>query len=78
MEHSVIGMDIAKKVFQLHTGDSCTGRIERITLRRDEVLAFFAIYPTSLVALEACGHVSHLGLQARRGNALVDHLSPVA
>lgn len=35
--------------------DLCTGKIERIKLRRDEVLAFFANYPTSLVAIEACG-----------------------
>jgi len=48
MKHSVIGMDIAKKVFQLHTVDQCTGKIGRIKLRRDEVVAFFANYPTSL------------------------------
>lgn len=41
MKHNVIGMDIAKNVFQLHTVDSETGEIERIKLRRSEVLAFF-------------------------------------
>src|SRR6478752_7320403 len=40
MKHSVIGMDIAKRVFQLHSVDPTTGEIERIKLRRDEVLPF--------------------------------------
>lgn len=56
MKHSVNGMDIAKKVFQLHTVDQCVGRTERIKLHCDELLAFFAKYPTSLVAIEACGN----------------------
>ncbi|HHK4245168.1 TPA: IS110 family transposase [Pseudomonas aeruginosa] len=55
MKDSVIGMDIAKKVFQLHTVNRSSGTIERIKLRREEVLPFFANYPTSLVAIEACG-----------------------
>ena len=49
MKHSVIGMDIAKRVFQLHSVDPATGEIERIKLRRDEVLAFFAQRTASLV-----------------------------
>ncbi|WP_406833990.1 IS110 family transposase [Pseudomonas asiatica] len=55
MKHSVIGMDIAKKVFQLHTVDPETGKIERFKLRRDEVLPFFVARQPCLVAIEACG-----------------------
>lgn len=55
MKHSVIGMDIAKQVFQLHSVDSETGEVERIKLRRDEVLPYFAGRTPVLVALEACG-----------------------
>ena len=55
MKHSVIGMDIAKKVFQLHSVDPLSGKIERIKLRRDEVLPFFAAHQPCLVAIEACG-----------------------
>lgn len=55
MKHNVIGMDIAKSVFQLHAIDPQTGEIERIKLRRHEVLPFFAQRPASLVAMEACG-----------------------
>jgi len=55
MKHSVIGMDIAKQVFQLHSVDAETGEIERIKLRRDEVLPHFACRTPALVAIEACG-----------------------
>ncbi len=55
MKHNVIGMDIAKHVFQLHGVDLETGEIERIKLRRQEVLPFFAQRTPSLVAIEACG-----------------------
>ena len=55
MELSVIGMDIAKNVFQLHCVDRQTGEIERIKLRRNEVLPYFARRTPALVAMEACG-----------------------
>lgn len=55
MNQSVIGMDIAKKVFQLHTVDRSSGRIEVIRLRREDVLAFFARRQPCQVAMEACG-----------------------
>ena len=38
----IIGMDIAKNVFQLHIVDPDTGELERIKLKRDRVSAFFA------------------------------------
>lgn len=55
----VIGMDIAKNVFQLHVVDAETGELERHKLRRDRVTTFFANRQRSLVALEACGGAHH-------------------
>lgn len=55
MKHNVIGMDIAKSVFQIHAVDAETGEIERIKLRRGEVLPFFANRSPALIAMEACG-----------------------
>lgn len=55
----IIGMDIAKSVFQLHTVDPDTGEIERIKLKRARVLEFFANRRQSLVAIEACGGAHH-------------------
>ncbi|WKN22036.1 IS110-like element ISAzvi3 family transposase [Azotobacter vinelandii] len=76
MEHSVIGMDIAKKVFQLHTVDQNTGKIERIKLRRDEVLAFFARRQPCLVAIEACGSAHWWARQLRQQGHEVRLLAP--
>ncbi len=59
MKSNVIGLDIAKHVFQLHTVDLASGEIERIKLRRAAVLPFFAQRPSSLVAMEACGSAHH-------------------
>lgn len=63
----IIGMDIAKNVFQLHIVDPETGELERIKLKRDRVTAFFANRQPTLVALEACGGAHHWGrtLQAQ-------------
>lgn len=54
-QHSVIGLDIAKQVFQAHTVDIETGQIVRLKLRRGQVLEFFAHRAPALVAMEACG-----------------------
>jgi len=57
----VIGMDIAKNVFQLHIVDPDTGEIERVKLKRERVTTFFANRQPSLVAMEACGGAHHWG-----------------
>lgn len=53
-QHSVIGMDIAKQVFQVHAVSPC-GQIERTKLRRKQVHEFFANRPPAIIAMEACG-----------------------
>lgn len=54
-ELSVIGLDLAKHVFQVH-GVTADGAIAvRRTLRRGEVLKFFSALPPCLVGMEACG-----------------------
>lgn len=55
----VVGMDIAKNVFQLHLVDPLTGEIKQVKLKRDRVSSFFANHPRSLVAMEACGGAHH-------------------
>ena len=51
----VIGLDIAKTVFQLHIVDIETGEIQLRQLKRAKVAEFFANREPSLIALEACG-----------------------
>ncbi len=57
--YPVIGMDIAKNVFQLHCVDTETGEIQRYKIKRDHVTAFFVNQQKSLVAMEACGGAHH-------------------
>jgi transposase len=66
-ELPVIGMDIAKNVFQIHIVDFKSGEIERAKLKRDRVLQFFVNRQPALVAMEACGGVHYWGriLQAQ-------------
>lgn len=70
-ELPVIGMDIAKSVFQIHIMDPESGEIERAKLKRDEVLQFFANRQPALVAMEACGGAHPKGWQARASTPIV-------
>lgn len=72
MKISVIGMDIAKRVIQLHTVCPETGEIGRFKLQRRETLDFLARREPSVVAMEACGsahwwgrEISKLGHEVR-------------
>lgn len=55
----VIGLDLAKSVFQLHIVDVQTGEIQRRQIKRTKLLEFFAKCQRSLVAMEACGTSHH-------------------
>lgn len=56
---NVIGLDIAKRIFQIHTVDSHSGEIVRLKLRRAEMAEFFCHREPSVVAMEACGSSHH-------------------
>lgn len=62
----VVGLDIAKHVFQLHTVDMGTGEISNVQIRRAAVLEHFANKPACLVALEACGGAHHWARALKR------------
>lgn len=53
-EVAVIGLDLAKNVFQVHGADAAGVPVLRRMLRRHQLLAFFAKLPSCLVGLEAC------------------------
>lgn len=63
MELNVIAIDIAKKVFQLHWVDPETGSIERLKLKRAQLMAWFANRQRALVLIEACGGAHEWGRQ---------------
>lgn len=54
MQVSTIGLDLAKRVFQVHGVDAAGAVVERKRLRRGEVLRFFGSLPACLVGMEAC------------------------
>ena len=58
---STIGLDIAKKVFQVHAVDRGGAVVERRTLRRSQVLAWFAKLAPCVVGLEACATAHYWG-----------------
>jgi transposase len=55
----VVGLDIAKHVFQLHTVDMGTGEIVNVQIKRARVMEHFANKVASLIAIEACGGAHH-------------------
>lgn len=57
----VIGLNLAKNVFQVHAVDAQGQPIVRRQLRRAEVLKFFAWLPPCLVGMEACATAHHWG-----------------
>lgn len=59
MKASVVGVDIAKRVFQLHWVDMDTGEIVSLKLGRERFLGHFANRSPCLVGMEACGGAQH-------------------
>ncbi len=51
---TTIGLDLAKKVFQIHAVDASGAVVLRRALRRGKVLEFFAKLPPCLIGIEAC------------------------
>ncbi len=58
-EVSIIGLDIAKRVFQLHGADALGRAVLRKKISRAKLLPFFASQPGCRVVLEACGGAHH-------------------
>lgn len=52
---SVIGLDLAKNVFQVHGIDEAGEVVLRKSLRRSEMLRFFVRLQPCLIGMEACG-----------------------
>ena len=59
MDVTTVGMDLAKHVFQVHGINAAGGVVVRKTLRRAQVLPFFAKLAPCLVGMEACGTSHH-------------------
>jgi transposase len=60
MKTSMIGLDLAKNVFQLHMMEE-SGAVRRLRLRRGQLLEFFGKLSPAVVGMEACGGAHHWG-----------------
>lgn len=59
MKDTMIGVDLAKNVFQLH-GATMTGHLRfRKKLTRSRFRQFMACQPSAVVVMEACGSASY-------------------
>lgn len=61
----VVGLDVAKHVFQLHSVDMVTGEIVNVQIKRAKVLEHFANKAACLIAMEACGGAHHWARELR-------------
>ncbi len=61
MSITMIGLDTAKSVFQVHAVDGAGQVVIRRKLHREELLAFFEKQSACTVAMEACGAAHHWG-----------------
>ncbi|CAG1771394.1 hypothetical protein BAC3_01783 [uncultured bacterium] len=61
MNHSVVGLDIAKNIFHLYSLGA-DGKATKKKLKRAELLRFFANYPASLIGMEACSGAHYVSL----------------
>jgi len=55
MNITIVGIDLAKNVFQVHGIDQRGKAVVQKRLRRKQVLMFFAQLPPCLIGMEACG-----------------------
>ena len=70
---TVVGLDVAKNVFQVRGVDAKGAAIVSRAVRRGQLLSFFASLPRCLVGMEACGSAHYrargligLGHEAKR------------
>ena len=59
MNITMIGLDTAKAVFQVHAVDAAGQVVIRRKLRRNELIAFFEKQAACTVVMEACGAAHH-------------------
>ena len=59
MKITMIGIDLAKNVIQVHGVDERGKAVLKKQIKRDQVASFFANLPPCLIGMEACGSAHH-------------------
>ena len=66
MSTTIIGLDLAKNVFQVHGVDAKGKTVLRKRLRRSELAPFFAALTPCVIGIEACGSGHHWARELQR------------
>lgn len=76
MKDTMIGVDLAKSVFQIH-GASMTGEVRfRKKLTRPQFLKFMIEHPAAIVVMEACGSASYWARELSKAGHEVKLIAP--
>jgi transposase len=76
MKSTTVGVDIAKKLFQVHGMDERGMPVLRKQLKRSQVLSFFAKLSPCLIGMEACCSAHYWGRQLQKLGHTVRLMAP--
>ena len=74
---SVIGVDLAKNVFQVHGIDDEGEVVLRKQLKRREMLKYFAKLPICLIGMESCGGAHYWSRELSKLGHTVRMMAPI-
>lgn len=66
MDIDIIGIDLAKRLFQLHGADRKGKPVLRKRFTRSGLAAFLSNTPSTVIAMEACASAHHWGRSCSR------------
>ena len=66
MTVKIVGLDLAKDVFQVHGVSEAGRKVFNKKIKRAKLLAFFETLPRCIVGMEACGSAHHWGRVLRK------------
>ncbi|WP_275384160.1 hypothetical protein [Xenorhabdus bovienii] len=72
----VIGIDLAKRVFQLNIVSPLGKTIKNTVIMREKLTEFIAQQPPSKIVMEACGSANYWSRQFKRFGHEVKQISP--
>jgi len=76
MSINVLGIDIAKNIFQLHGADAAGKAVLKKRLPRDKLAAYMANLPPCIVVMESCGGANYWARVFHRSGHTVKLISP--
>jgi transposase len=76
MKDTVIGVDLAKTVFQIHAASLTSELLFRKKVRRPQFLQFMASQPPALVVMEACGSAHYWARELMNAGHEVKLIAP--